>query len=195
MVRDCRSGGDDPEVTIRKRKDCKGGTLGTIAGSLGSAHERGNSFIGSFASNKDTHVRQVVVRAREELVQLLQQRADLMRRIGTLKQTIAGLANIFGDAALSEELLELAGEHKGKRRQPGFTNACRMILMEAARPMSARDVCEKIQEKMPTMLARHRDPMASVATVLNRLRNYGEVEPVLTNGRRAWLWTAEEPPE
>jgi len=43
--------------------------------------------------------------------------------------------------------------------------------------MSAREVCDKIQEKMPPMLARHRDPIASVTTVLHRLTSYGERKP------------------
>ena len=53
------------------------------------------------------HVQEVVRQAHDELRQLLQQRADVMKRIGTVKQTIAGLANLFGDSVLSEELLEL----------------------------------------------------------------------------------------
>jgi hypothetical protein len=40
---------------------------------------------------------QVVKAAHDELLQLMRQRADVMKRIGTVKQTIAGLANLFGD--------------------------------------------------------------------------------------------------
>ena len=58
--------------------------------------------------------------------------------------------------------------------------------------MSARDVCDYFQQKMPPMLARHKDPMASVTTVLNRLVEYGEAQAVLSNtGRRAWRWVSE----
>ena len=39
-----------------------------------------------------------------------------MKRIGTIKQTIVGLANIFGDDCLGEELLELVGR-KGRPRR------------------------------------------------------------------------------
>jgi hypothetical protein len=48
---------------------------------------------------------------------------------------------------------------------------------------------------MPALLARHKDPMASVTTVLNRLVEYGEAQPVLANGRRAWQWVADVPTE
>jgi hypothetical protein len=137
------------------------------------------------------HVEEVVRQAHDELRQLLQQRADVMRRIGTIKQTIAGLANLFGDAVLSDELLELV-DRKSSGRQPGFTKACRMVLMDANCALSARDVCERILEKAPPLLARHKDPMASVTTVLNRLVAYGEARAVsLENGRRAWQWVAD----
>lgn len=152
---------------------------------------RENASFKTTAGNRDGHVQEVVRQAHEELRQLLQQRSEVMRRIGTVKQTIAGLANLFGDSVLSDELLELV-DRKSNGRQPGFTKACRMVLMEANRALSARDVCDQIQQRMPPMLARHKDPIASVTTVLNRLVEYGEARPVvLDNGRRAWLWAAE----
>src|ERR1700692_2492653 len=137
------------------------------------------------------HVEEVVRQAHEELRQLLQQRAEVMRRIATIKQTIAGLANLFGDEVLSDELLELV-DRKSSGRQPGFTKACRMILIDSNRALSARDVCDRLLDKVPPMLARHKDPMASVTTVLNRLVAYGEAQAVsLDNGRRAWEWVAD----
>jgi hypothetical protein len=137
------------------------------------------------------HVEEVVRQAHEELRHLLRQRAEVMRRIGTIKQTIAGLANLFGDDVLNDELLELV-DRRGSGRQPGFTKACRMVLMDANRALTARDVCECIQQRAATMLTRHKDPLASVTTVLNRLVAYGEATPVvLDNGRRAWKWVAD----
>ena len=137
------------------------------------------------------HVQEVLRAAQDELRVLLQQRAEIMKRIGTVKQTISGLANMFGDEVLSEDLLELV-DRKSGGRQPGFTKACRMALMEADRPLGARDVCEQIQRRMPPLLLRHKDPLASVTTVLNRLVEYGEARAVVReNGRRAWEWVAE----
>jgi hypothetical protein len=67
-----------------------------------------------------------------------------------------------------------------------------MVLMDANCALSAREVCERIQQRMPPMLERHKDPMASVTTVLNRLVAYGEARAVsLDNGRRAWVWVAD----
>jgi len=138
------------------------------------------------------HVQEVVRQAHDELRQLLQQRSEIMKRIGTVKQTISGLANLFGEGVLNEELMELV-DRKSSGRQPGFTKACRMILMESGRAMSSRDICDYFHEKMPALLARHKDPTASVTTVLNRLVEYGEAEAVMANGRRAWRWVADNP--
>ena len=134
------------------------------------------------------HVQEVVRQAHEELRFLMGKRAEVVKRISTLKQTIAGLASLFGDRVLSSELLDLV-DCKNRRRQPGFTKTCRMILMESASALSALDVREQIQQRVPLMIAHHKDSLASVNTVLNRLVEYGEARVVtLKNGRRAWQW-------
>jgi len=81
----------------------------------------------------DSHVQEVVRAAHDELRQLIRQRAEIMKRIGTVKQTIAGLANLFGDDVLNDDLLELI-DRKTSGRQPGFTKACRTVLMERSGP-------------------------------------------------------------
>ncbi len=85
------------------------------------------------AQTNSISAQQVVKAAHDELLQLMRQRADVMKRIGTVKQTIAGLANLFGDHVLGDDLLELI-DRKPNGRQPGFTKACRRVLMEVRRP-------------------------------------------------------------
>src|SRR3984893_19427598 len=82
----------------------------------------------------DLHVQEVIRSAERELQDLLQRRAELMKRIGTIKQTLAGLANIFGVSVLSDQLLTFL-DRKTASRQPGFTRACRVILMDAKKPL------------------------------------------------------------
>jgi hypothetical protein len=146
---------------------------------------------GHLSSAAPGHVHEVVQHAHEELRQLMKQRAEVMKRIGTVKQTLAGLANLFGDQILPEEVLELL-DRKASGRQPGFTKACRAVLMDADHPLGAREVCQHLEQKAPPILVRHKDPLASVTTVLNRLVEYGEARAVVKdNGRRAWVWVAE----
>jgi hypothetical protein len=139
----------------------------------------------------DLHVQEVIRSAERELHELLAQRAELMKRIGTIKQTLAGLANIFGDCVLSDQLLTFL-DRKTASRQPGFTRACRVILMDAKKPLGARLVCQALQQRFPELLERHKDPLASVTTVLNRLADYTEARCSLdSNGRRVWEWIVE----
>jgi hypothetical protein len=140
----------------------------------------------------DLHVQEVVRSAQAELHELLQRRADLMKRIGTLKQTIAGLANLFGESILSDELLTFL-DRKPASRQPGFTHACRTLLMESGVPLGTRQICELLRRRFPHIVERHKDPAASVSTVLNRLVDYGEVRCSLDgNRRRVWEWVVDK---
>src|SRR5271169_4435370 len=137
------------------------------------------------------HVQDVIRRAEGELRQLIEERAEVTKRIGTVKQTIVGLANLFGDGILDAALLDLVDRKSGPR-QPGITRACRRVLLEAGRPMTARNVCDEIQRTLPALLARHKDPMATVNTILGRLLDYGEATVLAGgDGQRAWLWAAD----
>jgi hypothetical protein len=139
----------------------------------------------------DLHVQEVIRSAERELQELLQRRAELMKRIGTIKQTLAGLANIFGGSVLNDQLLTFL-DRTTVSRQPGFTRACRVVLMESGKPLGARFVCQALQRRFPELLERHKDPIASVTTVLNRLVDYTEARCSLdANGRRVWEWITE----
>jgi hypothetical protein len=137
-------------------------------------------------------VQGVLRQVHQELRQLLQQRADVVQRICTIKKTIVGLASLMGEGVVSSELRELVSGGGGTRK-PGLTQACRVILMRAGRPMSAREVRDRIQETDPTILTGHKDSMASVTTILTRLVTYGEARVMIAaNGKRAWQWAAGE---
>jgi hypothetical protein len=143
------------------------------------------------SARSDPSMTEVIRHAHNELRQLISQRADIIRRIGTVKQTLVGLANLFGDEVLDDELLDLVGRRRVER-QPGFTKACRRVLAEASHPLTTKEVCAQIQRRFPVILSRHKDPVASVTTVLSRLHGYGEARAIVLDGRyRAWEWVAD----
>jgi hypothetical protein len=140
------------------------------------------------------HVQQVICSAEHELLSLLQQRQELMKRIGSIKQTLTGLANMFGDSMFSDQLLTILD--RKSVRQSGFTQACRAVLMELSMPLSARQVCDQLRRKFPGTLERHKKPFASVTTVLTRLVEYDEARTFLSeNGLRVWEWVSEPRPD
>ena len=137
------------------------------------------------------HVQEVLRTAELELSGLLQQRADVMKRIGTIKQMLAGLADLFGDAVLDDEL-RIALDRGVSDRRKGFTRACRQILMEAQTPLRPRQGCEELWRKFPEVAGRHKDLGASVTTVFHRLVAYGEARCFLDEqGVRVWEWISD----
>jgi hypothetical protein len=143
------------------------------------------------AAPPNGHIQEVIRSAQRELEQLLWQRAETMKRIGTIKQTVAGLAKVFGDEVLTPEVLRLMGRGK-TRKQPGFTRACRVVLMEAATPLEARQGLQELQRRFPELVGHHKQPLASVTTVFNRLVHSSEVRSFQNGrGRRVWEWIAE----
>ena len=140
----------------------------------------------------DVHVQEVIRAAESELVTLLEQRSNLMKRITGIRKTLVGLAKMFGDDVLSEDLLSLLGRKSG--RESGITEACRAVLVESVTTLTLRQVCEQLGRKFPRLLERNKNPVASVSTVLRRLVGYEEAKTFLTHdGKRLWEWVAERP--
>lgn len=137
------------------------------------------------------HVDRVLADMHREFHSLLQQRTAILRRIGTIKQIISGLSHLFGDQVADRELSGLV-DRRSSNRQRGFTQTCRLVLMESKRPLMSQEVCQEIERRNPALLINHRDPLASVSTVLNRLSRYGEARIIVNErGRRTWVWTAD----
>jgi len=143
---------------------------------------------GSPANRDIPDIRVIVKVARGELRRLIQQRAKITKRIGTIKQTIAGLCNLFGDEELSEDLRELVND-KVRVRRRGITQACRKVLMDAGCPLTARNVCERIQQRTDQPCSENL--IGVVTTLLSRLEQYGEARTVPRDrGPRAWVWVS-----
>jgi len=152
-------------------------------------HDRNQ--LSSPSTNVATSLQEVARQVADELRRLLEMRAEVTRRIGTLKKTAAGLASTFGTNMLNEDFSETL-EVSGPNRRKGLTDKCREILIQSDSPLTSRDVCEILRKEAPAVLANHKDPVASVTTVLNRLVEYGEVRRVaLSDDKRAWQWVTE----
>jgi hypothetical protein len=152
----------------------------------------GEDRFGSLPNGGAADVQVIVKAAHKELRNLMQQRAEIMKRIVTIKQTIVGLCNLFGDDELSDDLRELVNGKAGVRR-PGITQACRKVLMDAGCPVTAREVGEQIQQRTLPGLPCSKNLVASVTTVLGRLVEYGEARTVRRDqGPRAWMWASGE---
>jgi len=137
------------------------------------------------------HVLEVIRSAEQQLATLLRRKAEIMQRIGTIKQLLAGMANLFGDSVLDGELLTML--HRGTpQRRRGFTQACRQVLMASRAPLRARDACAELHRRFPELVRHHKDLLASVTTVFHRLVDYGEARCLVDDrGVRAWEWATD----
>ncbi len=140
------------------------------------------------------HVLEVVRSAQQELAGLFQRRAEIVRRIGTIRQMLAGMSSLFGDGVVDRDLL-VAANRAGGRGQPGFTRVCRLILMESQTPLSVRQACETMRRRFPELAERHKDLTASVTTVFHRMASYEEARCLVNEtGTRVWEWATDAKP-
>lgn len=144
------------------------------------------------SSQLSHHAAEVVRAAQRELDTLMRRRTEIMKRIGAVKQTMVGLTSIFDCSA---ETINLTGsvftEGTGSHLT-GLTNACRMALLQAGTPLRPHQVRDRLRFQ-GLSLENHRDPVATVTTVLRRLGQYGEARAVIqSDGKRAWEWVASE---
>lgn len=153
-----------------------------------TSQQEDGSRVRAVSSHPATHppVNEVVRMVTAELKELTCQHNDIMKRIGNLRRTLSGLATIFGNC-----VFEIAPDASGGKKYSwqGFTNICRLILMSAETPLTAQQVCALVKQRSEEIDSRHRDPLASVTTVLNRLAKYGEVTyEIGQTGSRLWKW-------
>jgi hypothetical protein len=135
------------------------------------------------ATNAEQKIEELIRALGEEVTRLRAQRADISSRITRMSQIVLRLKRLYGSGTDSPSV--------GRGNRPGITRACRLVLMESrGRFLTIREVFRAIQAKLaPEMLA-HKDPRASVATILGRLVEYGEVDIITDErGKRSYRWS------
>ena len=142
------------------------------------------------STNSPAYAAETVSSSEKQLIELLRQRAEITRRIGALKKMLNGIASLFGNAVLVDELL-VTLDRKPPRRS-GFTTACRQVLMESTVPLRTGQACRELQLRFPGMVEHHKDLNASVTTIFHRLVKYGQARCFLDHeGARVWQWTKQ----
>ena len=142
--------------------------------------------------NSSEDIERVVGWAQGELDLLSRKRAAIALRVRVIKNTIVGLADVFGSTLTDDELRTLPPTlpvRRTTRFRRGLTQACRRTLMASSTPLTTQELCRRIEETHPEILARQKEPRVSVTVVLRRLVDYGEVyDNVDERNARTWLW-------
>jgi hypothetical protein len=151
--------------------------------SLQGAEQMGTVIVEQAGRDRAREVLEVATR---ELQVLMEQRADIVRRIRSVRTTIFGLADLFGKNSREEFLgADLA---RVPRRTKGVTDACRLALKESEIPLTSHQVRDKLRFQ-GLEIEQHKDPVATVTTILGRLVEYGEAATMIrADGKRTWMW-------
>jgi hypothetical protein len=120
----------------------------------------------------------------KELAALQKQLREVEGDIVAVRQTLHGLSLILGEEHFSEELLRLIRPKRTNIR--GLSSLCRSLLLNSSRTYSVREICNCINATDPLLLTHHRNPMASVMSVLRQLARRGEIIRKTENGKSAW---------
>lgn len=124
-----------------------------------------------------------------ELRELTEKRAAISKRITAVKNTILGLAELFGPNVLGPDLRDLlAIRPPSSDLHYGLTDLCRDLLRSrGAEILTVQAFLHHAREKFPERMLVHKHPGTSVRVVLRRLVDYGEAVEVLTEtGVKAW---------
>jgi hypothetical protein len=162
--------------------------MGTQTVSTSSTAAAGHPPVAQVSGVAFEDVERVVERIQQELQVLRTEHAAIARRIGMIKNTVAGLAEVFGPGVVGQELQHmLSPDGVTRRRTRGLTDACRELLKEAAKPQTLKQITGTIQQLHPPLLRHHRYPGTVIQMMLRRLVRYGEAEEVAGEaGLRSW---------
>src|SRR6185437_10216470 len=126
-------------------------------------------------------------RIQEEMSSLQKELKQINEEISAVKTTLYGLSIIFGEEVFSQPLLRaLRSKPSGKVR--GLTAACEAVLVKTTHPCSVSTVCNLVRAVNPLLLIHHRNPRASVMTVLRNFARRGQVVRKTEYGRSVWQW-------
>jgi len=126
-------------------------------------------------------------RIQEEISSLQKELKEVEEEISAVKNTLYGLSVIFGEEVFSRQLLpSLCPKHGRKVR--GLTATCQAVLVKTSHPCSVSAVCNLVRAVNPLLLIHHRNPRASVMTVLRNFAMRGQVIRRTENGRSVWQW-------
>lgn|SRR5262249_61256120 len=122
--------------------------------------------------------------AEHELRGLLRHRAQVNRRIATLRKTIRVTMGV--DVPRSAQTS--AAIHLSPRKREGITRACRTVLEQANTPLTVLQIAQRVRFSHAHTASRQRDLLASISAVLRSLLASGEANNTFDDdGSRTWF--------
>ncbi len=123
--------------------------------------------------------------AAKELNDLLEQQEKAESRIMALRKTMNTLSTLCQQEGIDLSRIDQIYSRLLKVVESSLTDDIHRIISNADEPLTTSEVREQLNE-LGGSLAEHRNPLASIHAILNRLEENGRVFETVKAGRKAW---------
>lgn len=122
--------------------------------------------------------------AADELEQVLVQQDQIEERILALRKTLNVLYTLCQQDGSTDDLDKLNAQ-LDNLIQSSLTDDILRTISAARTPLTTGEVRTELN-KLGGSLAEHRNPLATINAILNRLEESGRVHETIKNGKKAW---------
>jgi len=119
-----------------------------------------------------------------ELEGLLEMQEETASRILSLRKTVNALSVLCEEDGEEMDWRQKASQRLTEALESSVTEDILSVVMASAFPMSTTAINNEL-EKIGT-LAAHKNPLATINAVLNRLKEQGKVRIVDSDGKKLW---------
>ena len=123
--------------------------------------------------------------AAKELDELLQRQAAMEERIIALRKTMNVLSVLCQQTGIDTSDIDAAHAKLFQMIESSLTEDILKIVNASSEPLTTADVRDQLKE-LGGSLAEHRNPLASINAILNRLVESNRVQVTEKDGRKAW---------
>jgi hypothetical protein len=120
-----------------------------------------------------------------ELEQILQWMEKGEERVMALRKTMNVLSTLCQQEGVDISEIDRGYGHVLRMMESTLTNDIFKIVSASNSPLTTSEVREQLKE-LGGSIAEHRNPLASINAILNRLAESGRVEETVKDGRKAW---------
>ena len=131
------------------------------------------------------HYRKAYESAAKELDGLLEQQEKTESRIMALRKTMNNLSTLCQQEGIDLSRIDQAYGRLLEIVESSLTDDIYRIISNAEQPLTTSEVRKELNE-LGGSLAEHRNPLASINAILNRLEESGRVKETVKDGRKAW---------
>jgi hypothetical protein len=133
----------------------------------------------------DQDYRKALETAVSELEDLLETQEEIATRVLSLRKTVNALSVLCEETGGAADWRKHASQRLRDALDSSITEDILSVVYAHAMPMTTTEISNEL-EKIGT-LEDHKNPLATINAVLNRLKEQGKVMDIDSHGKKKWL--------